>query len=103
MTYEETIELEENIKLKNKADEIYKNFLKNIKLDISKYQGDGKFLHWNDGHNSTYFQLKGDTFLYIAEFLHNSYRITVTPSSIFSCLKSKYRGVEHLESEVRDK
>lgn len=103
MNYEETIELEENVKLKNKAEEIYKKFQKNIKLEVSKYKGDGKFLHWSDSHNSTYFKVDESKIFYECKFLHESYNVECTPSGIFSCLKRKYRGVEHLESAVRDK
>ena len=100
MDYKETIELEENVKLKNQADKIYSDFLKNVKLSPKNYKGDGKFLHWADSHNATYFVLNGDTFTYVCNFLHEKYQLDVTPSSIFSALKNKYRGVDHLRGDV---
>ena len=100
MTYEETIELEENIKIKNKANEIYANFLKNIKLGVSQYKGAGRFVLWADSHNATYVTLKDDVFWLNCRFLHETYDMEITPSSIFSKLKSKSRVVEHLESIV---
>ena len=68
MTYEETIELEENVKLKSEAEEIYKKFLKNVTFSPDKYKGDGKFRHWADSHNSTYFVLDDDAFIYVCNF-----------------------------------
>lgn len=103
MTYEETIELEKNIVIKNIADEIYKNFLKNVKLDVGKHKGGGKFVHWSDSHNQTYFILDGDDFTFVCNFLHENYSIKVNPTSIFTAIKQKYRGVDHLKSAVRDK
>ncbi len=103
MTYEQTIELEENIKLKNLANSVYQNFLKNVKLDPSKHKGNGKFEFWSDQYNATYFQVVGDRFVFICEFLHENYEVPVTPSGIFNALKMKYRGVDHLVSAVRDK
>ena len=101
LDYNQTIELEENIKLKNKADKIYSDFLNNVKLEPSSYKGDGKFLFWNDSHNQIYFQLKNDVFVFICNFLHEHYVVTVTPEQIFKALKSKYRGVEHLATKCR--
>jgi hypothetical protein len=100
LTYEQTIELEKNIKLKNEANSIYQNFLTNVKLNVSEYKEDGKFRHTYDSYNSTYFQLKGNTFYYICDFLHENYIVTVTPSGIFAALQQKNRGVEHLSHEV---
>lgn len=103
MNYEETIELEESIKLKNEADRIWKNFKKNIKFEAKNYKGKGRFLHWQDSHNATYFELnEKDQWVYVCEFLHESYKCVVTPSHIFSYLKREYRGVDHLRSVVGD-
>jgi hypothetical protein len=100
LTYEQTVELEANVAIKNKADKIYRDFLQNICLSPSKYK-DGKFLFTADEHNATYFKItdKGD-FQYQCRFLHESYDVTVTPSAIFSAIKNKNRGVEHLASAV---
>ena len=103
LTYEQTIELEENIKIKNHAQEIYSKFLKNIKLEVKYYKGDGKFIFWSDEHNHTSFEIVNDKFYFKCYFLHESYSVLVTPEGIFSALKKKYRGVEHLESAVRDR
>ena len=103
MTYEQTIELEQNIKLKNEADALYSKFLKNVKLEPSQYKGNGKFIFWYDEHNATYFQIRDDKFFFICAFLHENYTVEVTPSGIFTALKSKYRGVDHFASAVRDR
>jgi hypothetical protein len=101
MTYEETIELEENIKLKNEANEIYEMFLQNIKLEPKKYKGEGRFVFSQDSHNTTYITLKNEKFVLECRFLHESYDVEITPASIFSGLKKKYRGVDHLKAYVR--
>lgn len=101
MTYEETIELEENIKLKNEANDIYKMFLQNIKLEPKKYKGEGRFVLSQDNHNTTYITLKNENFVLECRFLHETYVVVITPSSIFSGLKNKYRGIDHLKAYVR--
>lgn len=103
MTYEETIELEENVKLKNEADKIYQDFIKNVKLDAGSYKGNGKFRFTYDQYNATYFEFNNDSIKYICDFLHEHYTVIVSPQGIFNALKSKYRGVEHLKSAVRNK
>lgn len=103
MNYEETIELEENVKIKNKADEIYQKFLKNIKLEPKLYKGDGRFIIWEDSHNVAYVRLKDDKFILMCFFLHETYYVDISPSGIFAALKDKNRGVEHLESFVSNK
>ena len=100
LTYEQAIEMEENIRLKNKAEEIYNNFIKNVKLDLSTFN-DGKFRIWYDSHNAKYLEISDNKFIYQCRFLHETYNVEVTPSAIFSALKDKYRGVEHLEVDSR--
>lgn len=101
LTYEQTIELEKNIQLKNKAEEIYTNFLRNVKLNVKSYKGRGVFMFWSDSHNYIYFTLVKDTFHFQCDFLHESYDVEVTPSGIFHALQNKNRGVEHLEVHVK--
>lgn len=103
MTYEETKQLEENVKITKEAEETYKKFLKNIKLKPENYIGNGKFLHWKDKYNATYFIVEDNFFIYECKFLHESYTIKITPSDLFDYIKNKYRGYEHLKSAVRDK
>lgn len=100
LTYEQVIEMEENIRLKNKAEEICTNFMKNVKLDLTTFK-DGRFIIWSDSHNAKYLRIDGDKFVYECRFLHEKYNVEVTPSAIFSALKKKYRGVEHLEVDSR--
>lgn len=97
--YHQIVELQENIRLKREADKIYSDFITNVKLDPSKYKGDGKFLFWNDSHNEMYFQLKKDEVVFICDFLHEHYVVTVTPEGIFNALKAKCRGVQHLATK----
>lgn len=103
MTYEETKELEANIKIKNEAEETYNKFFNNIKLDPKAYKGEGRFVFWKDEHNAIYIRLKDDYFIFECRFLHESYNVIVTPDNLFWCIKNNYRGYEHLKSAVRDK
>ncbi len=100
LTYEQVIEMEENIRLKNKAEEIHTNFMKNVKLDLTTFK-DGRFRIWHDSLNAIYLRIDGDKFVYECRFIHETYNVEVTPSAIFSALKNKYRGVEHLEVDSR--
>ncbi len=102
MTYEQTAQLEQNVKIKNQADQIYKDFLNNIHLSPKNYHGNGRFLFWKDAHNATYFQIDSNgNFEYQCRFLHETYNVTVTPSAIFSAIKNKNRGIDHLASDVK--
>ena len=104
MTYEETIELEQHIKLKEEAKEIYRNFLQNIKLEPCKYKGNGRFLHRGDCHNAEYFDMAEDHFIFVGDFLNNFYTVAITEANLFECLKEENRsksGVEHLRVIVR--
>lgn len=98
--YKQTIELENNINLKNKADKIYSDFLANVKLEPKNYKGDGRFVLWSDSHNSIYLKINSNCFEFQCRFLHETYNVVVTPSEIFTALKNKNRGVEHLISHV---
>ena len=103
LTYEQTVELEKNIKIKNEANSIYANFLKNIKLEVKHYQGENRWLFWEDEHNATYFEIRNEHFHFLCAFLHETYDIEVTPSGIFAALKNERSGVSHLVSAVRDR
>lgn len=100
LTYEQVIEMEESIRLKNKAEEIYNNFIKNVKLDLRTFK-DGRFKIWNDSYNATYLEISDNKLIYQCRFLHETYNIEVTPSAIYSALKNECRGVEHLEFDSR--
>lgn len=95
MDYKETVELEENVKIKNKADGIYRGFMNNVKLNVRDFS-DGKFKVWSDSHNATYVSILNGVFTFQCRFLHESYNIDITPECIFSKIKSDYRGLGHL-------
>ena len=101
MNYEETKELEINVNIKNKADQIYSDFKKYVTIKPANHQGRGKFLYWSDDNNKTFLILDGDIFTYTCNFLHENYRVAVTPQAIFSAIKEKYRGLDHLEAAVQ--
>jgi hypothetical protein len=100
MNYEETVELEKNVKLKDEAERICRDFHKNIKLDCAKYRGDSEFVLWEDSHNHIYVSCGKKYFGFHCRFLHETYDITVSPSAVFSALKSKNRVIEHLRSSA---
>lgn len=99
MNYQETIELEKNIKIKNEAEKIYKDFMNNVTLSVSKFK-DGKFKTWSDSHNATYIKIVDNTFVFVCDFLHENYSVKITPECLFGYVKNKYRGLEHLKAEI---
>lgn len=104
MNYQETVELEKNVKIKNDADEIYRQFLKNIKLSPAKFDKERRrYEIWSDSNNAIYVSENEGVFYFHCRFLHETYDLKVTPESIFSEIKSKYRGVDHLRASVGDK
>jgi hypothetical protein len=101
MPYKETVELEQNIKIKNRANKIYSDFLQNIQLKPNEYQGSGKFKIWSDAHSAKYVIVHDSYFEYVCSFLLENYSIVVTPDKIFDAIKANYRGVEHLEVDSK--
>lgn len=105
MTYEETTELDQNVKIKNEADNLYDSFLKNVKFSPEKWDvKKRRFKHWDDLYNATYFQILSDGFFeFQCEFLHETYSLKVAPANIFEAIKNKSRVIEHFKSAVRAK
>ena len=99
MNYDETVELEQHVKIKNKAEATYADFLAYIKLSPKEYK-DGRFRCWHDRHNATYFKVIGDVFVFQCRFLHETYNVTVTPSGLFDAIQSGNRGYAHLVSKI---
>lgn len=100
MTYEETIELEKNIKLKNKADEIYANFLEHVNLRPKDLQFDGRFKIWSSGDSHKYIKLEDGIFILQCRFLHQTFDIRITPSDIFASLQNNNKEVGYLEATI---
>ena len=100
MTYEETIELEENVAIKNKADILYRDFINHIKLSVDNHVGEGRFIVWKDEHNAMYVSIKNKDFVFECRFLHETYNVLVNPSGLFNAIKMKDRGVDHLQSHI---
>ena len=100
MNYEQTVELEKNVKIKDQANEIYNSFLNNIKLNANDYVGENKFKLWSDSHNSTFVVIIDSGFRVEFRFLHEAYNIDITPQSIFDRIKSNYRGIDHLRALI---
>ena len=99
MTYEQTVELERNIKIKNKAREIVEGFKKNVQLNLKSRKG-LRFTLWSDEHNAIYLEISEKDMTFVCDFLHENYLVTVSESNVFSGIKSCYRGIEHLASKA---
>ena len=71
LTYEQTIELEKNVRFKNEAEGIYRDFLEHVTFPVKDFVN-GKFKWWNDSHNETYFTVKDKGFTFVCNFLHEN-------------------------------
>ena len=101
MTYEETIELEKNVIIKNDADALYKKFKNHVKLDAGKFDHkNNRFTIDKDSCNATYLAIGKDNFVYQCRFLHETYNCEVTPSAIFRYIKNNYQGLGHFRAWV---
>ncbi len=100
MDYKETVELEKNIEIKNKADFLYKEFHSKVCLNVKDYK-DGRFKFWSDCHNASYIKIIDNTFVVQYRFLHESYDVPIDKGSLFELIKNKYRGIEHLEAYLK--
>ena len=101
MNYEETVELEKNVKIKNEADALYKKFNQFVMLSAGKFDHESaRFTINKDSNNATYLSIKGGSFIYQCRFLHETYDCIITPSSIFGYVKENYRGLSHLRSWI---
>ena len=101
MNYEETVELEKNVNIKNRADKICKAFKDNVQLRIKDYEGNGRFKIWSDSHNAVFVDVKDDCFEFKCQFLHENYSVKVTPECVFQGISDGYRGIDHLISHSR--
>lgn len=99
MTYEQTVELERNVKIKDKAKEIVDGFKKRVTLHLNKRNG-LRFTLWSDSHNATYLDISEDHMRFVCDFLHEKYSIRVDESSVFDGISNGDRVVNHLASEA---
>lgn len=97
LDYEQTVELEKNIKIKNKAQEIVSGFYKNVSLNLSTKKG-FVFTLWSDEHNAEYAVITEKGVIFVCDFLHEDYSVTVEVSHVFKGIKDGYRGISHLAS-----
>jgi len=101
MTFEQTKELEENIKIKDRAIKICEDFKNNIVLLARNYKGESAFTIWSDSHNEKYVIAHEKNFEFICAFLHENYAVMITPEAIFNSIKSGSPVIGHLEVIVR--
>jgi len=85
MDYQETIELERNIKIKNKAQEIVQGFKKTVKLDLTTKKGN-RFTIWADSHNANYVEIEEEEIIFIGDYLSQNMSIPISYSSIFNAI-----------------
>jgi len=100
MNYEETVELQKNIKIKDEAEKICRDFKDNVRLNAKDYMGDGRFKIWSDSHNAVYVQTGKESFEFQCRFLHETYNIAVTYNGVFDAIKRESRGIGHLKSHI---
>lgn len=101
LSFEQTIELEKNIKIKNEAVKLYNQFLKNYKMAICDYiPKDKRTKIWSDDHNATYIYMGNEEFVFQCRFLHERYDVPITPQGIFERIKNNYRGISHFKSFI---
>lgn len=100
MNFQETEELEKNIKIKNKAKELYCLFFKNVILKPNTFKN-GKFKIWNDSHNSKYIYIADDHFVYECCFLHERYILHIELEYIFKAIKENSRVIDHFSADVK--
>ena len=98
MTYEETVELEKNVKIKDEAEKICRDFRNNVVLRVKDYDGAGRFKIWSDSSNAVYVRVADEGLEFQGRFLHNNYDVMVNPASVFSAIKNGSRVIGHLES-----
>lgn len=99
LNYEQTVELERNVSIKNRADALYADFCRYFSVKVKDFK-EFRFEVWSDSHNATYLKVDSDGFIFQCRFLHETYDVRVTPSALFGYIKSGYRGLGHFESEV---
>ena len=101
MTYEETVELEKNVIIKNDADALYRKFKKHVELGAGKFDHkNNRFVIDKDSNNATYLSVGRDSFTYQCRFLHETYNVVVTPSTIFRHIRDNYPGLGHFRAWV---
>ena len=91
LTYDQTIELENNLKVRGRADKIYKDFIRNVTFPMERYQGNGKFLVAAAELHSSHFQLVNNGNVDYWELIHVSRggttKIVITPRDIYNAIK----------------
>ena len=100
MTYDKVVELERNIKIKNKAKELVEGFKRNVVLNLRQKNG-LKFKIWSDEHNATYVEVDEKIILFICSFLHEHYSINVSEGSVYSGISNGDKVIDHLSSYAK--
>lgn len=91
LSYHQTIELEKNLKTRDRADKIYKDFVTNVTFPMERYQGKGKFLVKGEELTCSWFQLfyndSVDYWMYIYTHRGETAKVGVIPQDIYNAIK----------------
>lgn len=90
MDINEIEELDKMIAMKNKAKELFEIISTKQKLSLFP-NSKGRYVVWDDGNNQHYFVKEGGNTYWVADYLHQYYKILVSESGIFNKLVSAYR------------
>ena len=89
MDVQEVEDLEKMIEMKNKAKELFRIISAKQKLPLFP-NSKGRYIVLDDGNNQHYFVKEGDDTYWIADYLHQYYKILVSENGIFNTLRSAY-------------
>lgn len=104
LTYDQTIELEKNLKVRDRADKIHKDFIRNVSFPMERYQGNGKFLVKSTELCSSYFvlQSESDYWIFVYTSRGDSVKIDVTPHGIYNAIKKSENKDTSRDSYLMD-
>lgn len=89
MNINDVEEMEMLIKLKNKAKELFEEISTKQKLPLFP-DSKGRYVVWNDGNNKHYFTKENDNIYWVADYLHQFYKVEVSENGIFNMLLDAY-------------
>lgn len=89
MNIQEVEDLEKMVEMKNKAKELFRLISAKQKLPLFP-NSKGRYVVWDDGNNQHYFVKEDGNTYWVADYLHQYYKILVSENGIFNTLLSGY-------------
>lgn len=86
MKINEIEDLENLIKMKDKAKLLFSKVAKNQKVDLFSE----KKIVWKDAHNSEFLIFKDGMWYWVAAYLHQHYEVPIDEDGIYQLLKNSY-------------